>query len=568
MENKKNVIVKYFLIGAVIFSIFFPVIFVFAQGMDDPVSMNNPLCWKKDACEEKRKELLGTNAGTYGGGWIQETPCTGEWGKCLPIGITKSQISFGGVTTFSDAGSFIKTVYNYSLIMLSILATVMIIIAGAQWISSGGNGEVIKQSQKRISGAVIGIFIAFMSYNILQSINPATINLRLPQVWLVAPIEEKGTVVETGEYCDPAGGETKIACEKDGKHVCYTIGYDKNREGPCAKVAFAVSVSSLAFVGGAAGVGTELSAQLGNGASKVLSSGGNAISKFITKIPAKELANFSKSEIVKKSLLNLGTKTFSLTTLKWGTIAYAAGAGCGELATQSADTVTCGKIIVNTAGGIVEYTMEEFGNFFANHNGICLEKSEALSNGAMCKVGASQCADGKCVKMKGVSAVFKCWADTEIGFCSDGKNGSQCFNKADCQTGLKCVEDAYVPLCSDGKAGSPCGEPEDCQTNICSKDRCVGGTKKEGDWCTDTAECPAGSCWARRGCGALVILNPGDCGTKQCQVYDPEGDKMWSQNTGICVDAKSNSTNLTVFKNSIKSYGWVTAANDNPCGDY
>ncbi len=175
--------------GAVLF------IFAFAIGLFFPLSVlgedlspkYNPICWEQKACEEARADFVGESNAKASEGWLEnQYPCDAKgWGMCLPANATVAQVSFGGSKEFKNVGDYIKTVYNYSLLMIGILAVVMIIIAGAQWASSGGNGEVIKQSQKRITGAIIGLFIAFMSYNILQSINPATVNLRLPQVYMI-----------------------------------------------------------------------------------------------------------------------------------------------------------------------------------------------------------------------------------------------------------------------------------------------------------------------------------------------------------------------------------------------
>lgn len=147
----------------------------------------NPICWQKDDCEEIRAQYYGQAQAA--GGWLEkEGECNqSDWGKCLANANTKTSISFGGNTSFNNVGEYIKTIYNYALTVIGILAVVMIIVSGVQWISSAGNSEVIGKARKRIFGAVIGMFIAYMSYIILHSINPATVNLRLPQVYMVRP---------------------------------------------------------------------------------------------------------------------------------------------------------------------------------------------------------------------------------------------------------------------------------------------------------------------------------------------------------------------------------------------
>lgn len=157
----------------------------------------NPMCWQEADCEKARVALFmlapdqakkGFLAGAY--------PCSKSgWGKCLPAGTTATEVSFGGKTQFTDIGDYISTVYTYALRIAAILAVIMIIIAGVQYVTSGGNSEMISSAKKRITGSLIGLFIAYMSYFILNSINPNLVNLRLPQVSLIKP------QVLTSEFC-------------------------------------------------------------------------------------------------------------------------------------------------------------------------------------------------------------------------------------------------------------------------------------------------------------------------------------------------------------------------------
>ncbi len=158
---------------------------------------------------------MGTGTGAPSeGGWLErEGECDKMgWGKCLPIGVTKTEISFGGKNEFYNIGEFIKNIYNYSLIAIQILAVVVIIIAGAQWASSAGNAETIGKAKKRIVGAVIGMTIALMSYVIMNTINPATVKFRLPQVYM---IREQ---VLPSKWCREMSPETLFAYAIDGQH--------------------------------------------------------------------------------------------------------------------------------------------------------------------------------------------------------------------------------------------------------------------------------------------------------------------------------------------------------------
>lgn len=167
----------------------------------------NPFCWRRADCYKVRTRFLpvGTPAtpAELEKGFITDAsvaPCVGgtgenQWGRCLPAGVSKTEISFGGKSEFSNVGEFIVLMYKYLLTIASIVAVVVIIISGAQWITSGGNSEAIGSAKKRIGGAIIGLFIAYMSYFVLNTINPALVNLRLPQVWMLKPVSL------TPEFC-------------------------------------------------------------------------------------------------------------------------------------------------------------------------------------------------------------------------------------------------------------------------------------------------------------------------------------------------------------------------------
>lgn len=167
----------------------------------------NPICWSKDECLATRLQFLNIDGASLSTGekeklsnegWFpNEAPCNSpEWGKCLPAGTSKTEISFGGKTEFANVGVFLQYIYKYAIIVAGILAVVVIILAGLQYITSGGNSETISSAKKRIGGAIVGLFIAYASYSILGAVNPALVNLRLPQTWMMRP------QVLSGAFCD------------------------------------------------------------------------------------------------------------------------------------------------------------------------------------------------------------------------------------------------------------------------------------------------------------------------------------------------------------------------------
>ncbi len=67
---------------------------------------------------------------------------------------------------------YLVAVYKYSVVAISVLAVIMIMVAGIQWLVSGGSPDKINAAKKRIGGATIGIILAVGSYTILYTINP------------------------------------------------------------------------------------------------------------------------------------------------------------------------------------------------------------------------------------------------------------------------------------------------------------------------------------------------------------------------------------------------------------
>ncbi|MFZ2189403.1 MAG: pilin [Candidatus Magasanikiibacteriota bacterium] len=153
-------------------------------------------CWTEKECTGRRAEMeISATAKEIKEGFIANTEtieaCGDEdlqgnkLGFCLPAGQAHTAISFNNQNTFTNIGDFIQKMYVYIIYIASGLAVVILIVSGFTWMASGGNQEKIGSSQKRIAGALMGLFLAIMAYSILDYINPYLLNLRLPQTWLI-----------------------------------------------------------------------------------------------------------------------------------------------------------------------------------------------------------------------------------------------------------------------------------------------------------------------------------------------------------------------------------------------
>jgi len=70
----------------------------------------------------------------------------------------------------------IKTLVNlfvtFATVMLVIIGTITIVIGGYMYMTAGGNASQVTSAKDMIRAALIGIFIAFISVALLNTINP------------------------------------------------------------------------------------------------------------------------------------------------------------------------------------------------------------------------------------------------------------------------------------------------------------------------------------------------------------------------------------------------------------
>lgn len=518
-------------------TLFLAGVFLFSDEANAVVdSKNNPICWTKTNCIQERQK----NNWPGNGFIIDEENCSGyakdgdensKFGKCLAGSITTAQVSFGGNAKFSNIGDFIKIVYNYSLIILGILAAVMIVVAGIQYVGSAGSQEMIGSAKKKIVGAVIGLALAYMSYTILGMINPNTINLRLPQVFMIRP---SVVVVEPGEFCNASSGsESSIACENnsqgDIKYFCtqmgvVSCGIGDERSCPCAKAAEFIgeAVSFLAaggtgIVEGAAGAVARrsLSQSLKIASQQISVKGVLAESKAAQttlfdlmnqsilgqtgRQLSKEVVEAGVSEAVKSNVLVEAFKTGGKWFWTGGKNTWDGVKWVSTNKVKSAAVIAAGGTSVY-AGDLVVDAIDMAISSKKIIPGKCTAMS--LKEGELCDMDKNPCASGKCIAFPGLAGM-QCWSgNSQIGVCSSGKVNSFCNSDSDCsQQAPRCVNFTNIggneiKACSDGSFTAPCSQNSDCKSGQCGNyGYCVnagGVNKKEGEVCNLNDECDTG----------------------------------------------------------------------------
>jgi hypothetical protein len=114
-------------------------------------------------------------------------------------------------TPGNELSTYLRAFYVYFVWVVGILATVMVMYAGIQWLTAAGNTSRIENAKSTMNGALIGLVLTLTSYLILQLINPNLVKLQVPPV--------TGVVSKfTGDFCKTIDGvDYQALADKAGK---------------------------------------------------------------------------------------------------------------------------------------------------------------------------------------------------------------------------------------------------------------------------------------------------------------------------------------------------------------
>jgi hypothetical protein len=83
---------------------------------------------------------------------------------------------------------YLRSFYVYFVWVVGILATVMIMYAGIQWITAAGNSSRIENAKSTMNGALIGLVLALTSVLILRSVNPTLVRFDSLSIFTVPTV--------------------------------------------------------------------------------------------------------------------------------------------------------------------------------------------------------------------------------------------------------------------------------------------------------------------------------------------------------------------------------------------
>jgi len=97
------------------------------------------------------------------------------------IGIPGSEAFQAGEKVPISSGSiiaYLSDIYEWSVRAIAVIAIIMIMIAGFQWMTAAGNASAIGQAKSRINSSLIGLLLAIGAYSLLNFVNPSLVYLR------------------------------------------------------------------------------------------------------------------------------------------------------------------------------------------------------------------------------------------------------------------------------------------------------------------------------------------------------------------------------------------------------
>ncbi|PIR66577.1 MAG: hypothetical protein COU51_03505 [Parcubacteria group bacterium CG10_big_fil_rev_8_21_14_0_10_36_14] len=437
-------------------------IFVFAQTTGNTAKEPPMQCWPQDLC--KQKSGIWTETAS------SKKECTTFDGKTTaycyaPPPTVSLQVSIGG-TQVKGLLDYIPRIYTYLVSIVSIVAVIMIMIGGLQYLTSvgnpraissakGGNPGAINSAKERILGAIVGLFLTLGSYFLLNTINPALTQLKLPEIKMVR--RSVLTVLNSKNGDCPADSPQKTGkvaltncsndCDCFTGDTCEEVGGEAGQIIAASKV---VVWSATAVTGGAvAGASNVASAgqYIIRGALNVLKPIAKTLGKFVIANPV-DTATGVGAYMVVSSLGDSGPATKSVSNGICVKLAKKSIPAFGLCAFNS--NCISGKCIDLTTGK--ELSEEKLGNI-----GSCA--GDPVSIGTSCRSNID------CTNAGTVPGEWECIGVlkdkttgevTKNGLCSNGSEGALC-----CITGVGPDNDIAKLECSSGE--------KQCKTNyICA----------------------------------------------------------------------------------------------------
>lgn len=190
----------------------------------DQYPENSELCWTKEQCSQKGSTYTwNDNVAT-----CSDKSAAGRMGHCYaPQKSVNLIVPFGGNTAFSNIPTYVSAAYKFIVPVAALLAVVMLMVGGLQYILARGASDAIKKAKTRMVAAITGLVLLMSAYAMASILDPRLVNLkqlRLPAVKDVVILDTSSTceyLASVGFEIDGKSGDevadAHIACKTEGE---------------------------------------------------------------------------------------------------------------------------------------------------------------------------------------------------------------------------------------------------------------------------------------------------------------------------------------------------------------
>ena len=175
----------------------------FADAAEHPSESDK--CWTQDECASWSEKDRNGNTATADWGAIIPFNCSftktsGKemrycYGKDAPY---KLNITIGNVTEIQNLAEYVNVIYAWLLPAAALVAVVMMMIGGLQYVLSRGKEKYISKSKERITNAITGLVLLLSIFVILNLIDPRLTSLNSLKV----PLIKEVTILDSESSCE------------------------------------------------------------------------------------------------------------------------------------------------------------------------------------------------------------------------------------------------------------------------------------------------------------------------------------------------------------------------------
>ncbi|MFH2062695.1 MAG: pilin [bacterium] len=533
-------------------------------------------CFSQAACERSDGDFVACpercdTEGRSGRGYCYARP--------MPVRLS---VRIGSLSVVDDLAQYVENAYRYSIGLAAVLAAVMIMVGGVQWMTAADSGRAGK-ARDRIVNSTVGLLLVIFAYVILNTINPALVRLQMPRVPLVRPEafvrcelfrmqyacgQRFGIVEREDVPADATEAQRfEVVADINAPGViaecvggsCGMAGFDEGTvscqpQSGAAAPATGTPAASSGSVGGVseAGIGSGEGVATGGGVSPVgqvgagyecraCTTNGNAC-QGLGPCPSCCGGYCGATD---ESVSSTDSRTVGGTVLEQASNAL--GTGLPGVCSSGMNGVKCGSAAECRGGRCVDVSDYWQG---------LLPVTNFVSGAWDILAGAVGLNAERVVRgSRGINPTISLQNIWAGGICSNGAVGAPCNTDGDCGGGMVCLDDFGVHVCSRPIAGGYCSEDRHCGTGLrCMVEAGVCMIDAErGNGCRADSDCEAtfgagfkcrnaildGGYMCTNGEDGSLCSNDSQCNSRHC--YNGAIVDVGEPEIGLCVSGNDGS---------------------------